>query len=523
MKFVFLALILTSISISSNDAYAQCSGRVDPKDVILYIDTHGTYHEILAAQRAACARGETLVVVPSITQSKKLSALLEQSEYISTQYDRVCPGNRDSAACIAVSTQYDENEKALSAFYQEQPRTNKSTIEAALKAMQAKNQKVTSLVVSGHDGGGSVHGDLGDTSKDELIALSKKYPTVTDQMQSVSLWGCFTATEAEVRAWKAGLPQLDIIAGYQGVAPSSFRKASHDYLQDLLVKQESLIASKNDQALLRTINGLNGLPMTNAALYVKPSCDPSGYHYTRNNERISFSEIETQPNCVEAQKQRKTYEDLIARYTSGKQEPPDYTGRSELREIYTFARQNAHCLKGAPALEGDHVGLMLFFNGVRKNFAHVFKSQLNKGQAQGTQLKTADINSLVDAKLKTIPPPEWYDIFTDDVNKGKRIALGAERTDLNRKLALMQSSLAEYPLTTVGKMTRKQIIAQLAAISPVVNHPLLTSVPELGKKLSDLKSIYQKMERYLYQVDSRCMDFLDWHEYDPANPPVPKC
>src|SRR5690606_25008037 len=114
----------------------------------------------------------------------------------------------------------------------------------------AKNgTAITSLIVSGHDGGGSVHGDMSGIDKSEILSsLSEAYGNnkkLLDQLQSLLLWGCYTSTPAEVLSWKEGLPGLKLISGFHGRGPGNDKQAAHTLLKDFLIKEKRLVTECN--------------------------------------------------------------------------------------------------------------------------------------------------------------------------------------------------------------------------------------------------------------------------------------
>ena len=56
-------LLIIIISLSQQITFANCSS--DSDKVVLFINTNATIHEIEAAERGSCARGEKLIVIPS--------------------------------------------------------------------------------------------------------------------------------------------------------------------------------------------------------------------------------------------------------------------------------------------------------------------------------------------------------------------------------------------------------------------------------------------------------------------------
>ncbi len=43
------------------------------------------------------------------------------------------------------------------------------------------------------------------------------------------------------------------------------------------------------------------------------------------------------------------------------------------------------------------------------------------------------------------------------------------------------------------------------------------------KNVRAIQALANRMERYLYQLDPACMDFLEWHESAANHRPTPRC
>lgn len=77
MKYLILPLLLTSLNALA------CASKIDESKVMLFVDTNFSDLEIATATKAACQRGEKLVVVPRnykdyTNQIKNVEALIKK-------------------------------------------------------------------------------------------------------------------------------------------------------------------------------------------------------------------------------------------------------------------------------------------------------------------------------------------------------------------------------------------------------------------------------------------------------------
>ncbi|RPJ73234.1 MAG: hypothetical protein EHM20_12580 [Alphaproteobacteria bacterium] len=81
-KLFFILIVLASPLIN-----AECNKKIDPKKVIIFIDTNTATPEIEKAEAGACARGERLVVIPK--NHKEYHQLFQASKQIWQEYRSV--------------------------------------------------------------------------------------------------------------------------------------------------------------------------------------------------------------------------------------------------------------------------------------------------------------------------------------------------------------------------------------------------------------------------------------------------
>ena len=361
---VFLAVLALPIL-----AQAQCNKPVDPKKVILFIDTNNSEPEIATAQKAACSRGEKLVVVPKNYQeySRYTAAIESASRAISR-----CTSN-----CEPLQTRFNEAYQNLETFKSSQKSTRDATKEA-LDELKAQNAKLKTFMISGHDGGGSFGGSKGSFSRHELSTLMKDYEDI-NEVQSLMLLGCYTGVQKEIIEWKNIFKDARLIAGYDGSAPLSDKPLGHQYISEILLKEPQLLAQADQKRLQAYARAnIKSLFQMNTAMYL--SCGPeeggSEFYYASKAKTKQFTPYDIN-ECMKKGDEIDALAAKISLYESGELEPPTNTSSGELRQLYNQSRALEHCVEilgRGPNV--NNVFNLLFYEGVKKNFGKFYESDL---------------------------------------------------------------------------------------------------------------------------------------------------
>lgn len=292
---------------------------------ILFIDLNNGPGEIAAAQRAAQKRGEKLII------------------------------------------------------YKGTPNQTQTDLEEDLtrKLSELKGQKVSlsSVVVSGHDGNGHFFGLNGEISSESLNQSFKK-SEMGDNVRSLMLWGCYTGTPGALEQhWKKAMPNVNMVAGFEGSAPANTQAASANLLQDALEKEKMLSQLKDENAVQKALKQLKGGQITTSALCV-------GDKWASNTDKFD----------IEKRKQECTGKFLedpkIQRYDcylKGKpecQNVPKDTQSGEMRQIYNFLQSNSICDEVLRAQSRnfpsrDTALRLIFFENIRRNFAQAHTRELD--------------------------------------------------------------------------------------------------------------------------------------------------
>lgn len=322
--------ILSSLAFSSH-AFA-CT--ITKSSVVMFVDANNSPQEIEKAREAACDRGEALVVAG--------------------------PGE----------------------------------IESKTRELARSNKPISSLIASGHDGGGSFYGSRGHISKASIIqGIQRGYQgkeELLDNLEGLFLWGCYTTVPSEIVYWKSAFPKAKFIIGFHGAGPSNVNPSGLRMLKSSLIAQDRVCSARNEQELKRIITSISDLRYTSVGAFAQ-SCrmDQSYYLMQRLDNTGTMQQttgtLESQLDCRQIRRMAESNVTQFHRYFSGELAIPQDTSRGELRDLYSFVRQNAQCFNN-DFVVGDRVGSLLFFDGVKKNFGKVFEREINDAVSELGQL-----------------------------------------------------------------------------------------------------------------------------------------
>jgi hypothetical protein len=466
----FVALILLGFS-SQSFADFNCNKSVDPKRVVLFVDTNNSPKEIEGAAKAACERGESFRKFPDKTKQE-----LDEIPW------------RDKLDLVSTST-----------------------LNRELASMAKQNIAVTSMVVSGHDGGGRVHGHHGGVTKFDVISGMKKAyhgkQHLLNEMKSVFMWGCWSMGPSEVEVWKKELPNLKLTAGFMDMGPLNTTEASHSVLKGLLVKEKALVAEADAKKLKRAIQGIPNINVTLASVYTDAACGDMMYYQTQGDSDDNrgsggenslftsgthFVDFDENFSCKGMAKQIENNRKELIKYFYGEKPLPEDKPGSEIREIYSFIRHTAKCHTENHIMNADRIFLLRFYEQVKANFGMRFHSEIGAANKE-------------------------YVAINDLLKK-------SENSDEKKAFqAYLKHNGTKYfnpRFENLKGKSRKEILSMVSYLDGLVKQPFAKEHP---KNFAALKKMRNAMDTYLFQLNPKCMDFMRWHEVFPGNVPDTKC
>ncbi len=403
-----LFLGVLAIFINLNTAHAD----------ILFLDLNNSPKEIEAAQKAAKQRGEKLIIFPDGSPNKMSHSDLRKK------------------------------------------------LTEKLDELKANNQqtKISSMILSGHNGNGHFAGTSGSISYAGLQKVLESHPELNDSVKSLYLWGCYTSTPGSIiNNWKPTFKNLDVIIGYDGVAPANDKLAGHIYLTDALIKEKRMTSAKTDKELKSIFNNLAHVKNVHASM-----C--KGDTYVSNKKMASLQKMIEQCNQTEAAKWAEVYEC----YMYGRQpispdnqdldcsDVPSNTSNSKLRDMYNHLQDTAHCddmIRSFGGRNRDQVIRLIFNKNVLKNYFENNKTCVNE---VNSFLK--DSGSLNQIDMQNWPKLKRSEILrqTSEINeeiygfRNKELILSKEKN-----LDLSTSGLDKK----TNKLTASSCIGQISEVN----------------------------------------------------------
>jgi hypothetical protein len=351
---------------------------------ILFLDLNDNPKELEAAQRAADARGEQLVVVSTVTEEQEVKVRESRMAYGKAYKEANTTCARDpGAACTSAKANANDANKSMQKTVGAVPKLNAKSLANAMAQLKADGTQLSSVIISGHDGDRQFWGTYADFDDEDLEKAFLANKPLGDGVRSMYLWGCYSATTDDfMHGWKKAFPPTMMMAGFSGQAPLGTRPASGQILEDLLVKEKTLRETTDKDKMKEIFDSLNGVNERN---------NPSLAICLQRQTVISRGKgVRSIDDDINACSQRNTDEDkwtaiyqCYVRAQDGCEAIPKETDeRSPLRQVYDYFQETKHCEEVLQS-QGKHrkitalgVRRLLFDNTVRKNFEKLHKNEL---------------------------------------------------------------------------------------------------------------------------------------------------
>ena len=381
-------LVLGYCAVLSSSVLADvCAQKVDPRKVMIFIDLNANIEEVRAAERAACARGEKIDVIPADFEER------HQIKLDLAQFDK-----KRSRACgdnFLTPSKSEECKTAQKNLNDEATMLDQKNADVGLLLTQELSKiksaggTLPAFILSGHDGGGHFYGMSGSTDQRTIDQIFADFPELKNSVQSVGLLGCYTAVPIQVLKWKGVFPSTKLLIGYEGSGPLGDKPAGQTYVEDLLKQEKQITGAANDKIMeAKLLNSVRGIQMVNSAVYIESTqCKPDGtkkeYYYNSSEKDLKaktgkkFGPFAVD-DCEKARDALNDQMNVYNKYYYGSTEIPSDSSSGPLRDVYTFMRQNEQCFDskyGRTAPTGDEILYLLFFNSVKRNFARVFANE----------------------------------------------------------------------------------------------------------------------------------------------------
>lgn len=430
MKYIFLL-------------FAFC--RAASADIVFF-DFNDGPQEIEAVKRAARARGEKVHVFPTVSPdvSVRLRHLRGELRQVGQQYSR--------AATQAQRQQFERRFREIENQRMQLmggARFDAARAKEALRSLSAKGIKVSTLVLSGHDGNNNFSGTFGGLHSNDLKEALKEMPELASNIKSLFLAGCYTATPGSLEYnFKDAMPNLRSVAGYPGSAPNNERGAGHQFLERFLKGEERLARAKTPNEVKAVAGSMiPGDVSTTAAI-----CLPNKKYFKQGQYRDLEQEWK---NCGPLFDKLAANRETLMCYMNarpGCEMPPAETQSGPLREYYTALQAAQPCrhnpefaARAGELFDGETMIRLMYFKNVRKNFAEHYKNELEQSK---------------DVLIKAGYPQELAGQVTKVKDLDRR-----ETLDMIRKLEEFQNSQAQLEIgedeKSVARLASMEIVQSL--------------------------------------------------------------
>ena len=369
------------------------SARAD----ILMLDLNNSHLEYLAAERAAEARGEKVQRIPPLSADQEREFQGARNEIWTAFLTKrnACAGSGfESTDCTSAQQTLDQANAGYDRLQTKVPKLNDKMIAAKIAEMKALGTKVTSVIISGHDGDRDYGGEMAhDITEKSVVAAFAKSPGMADNVRSLFLWGCYTGTVADYRdEWK-GLPNLNLITGFDAMGPKGNRPSSAQLLRDTLVKEQALTQSKNKEDLRSIADSLEGIDNMHATL-----CVDRNWLASKRGRNTTVTTIDHK--TADCRPPDAAEEDLHNQFTCylnaerGCESPPgdmEDPSKNVIRRYYELLQSNRHC-SDAMAKQGvvrpnyAQARRLLFDRTVRNSFSMLYGKEMAKFNRLLTEL-----------------------------------------------------------------------------------------------------------------------------------------
>jgi len=356
---------------------------------ILFIDVNNSKEEVAKAYEAALQRGEKLIVIPKVREElqERLAEAEKQLASAKRSERSACSGGSSSSAqCQEAKRAVSSATARLKEVEKKLPQLNAKNFKNVLSKLNRSGVRLSSIIISGHDGNRLYYGRLGELNEREIEAAFKANPEICESVQSFYFWGCYTATTDDfIRGWKSACPNASMIAGFIGQSPASIRPESGRHLKQLLLKEAEFLQTRDKKKLETLFNSLDDAKNLKSAI-----CLDRDVIVSRKGVSTVKDEVAACFNLDDKEKQ-KHFEifNCYREARPGCESVPNDLNRGPLRRVYDFFQETSHCARAFDEYNKQFpdnpltwpttpyaVRRILFDNNVRKNFEKLHKREL---------------------------------------------------------------------------------------------------------------------------------------------------
>jgi|GEM_PF-4510308 len=408
---------------------------------ILFFDLNNSPQEVAAAEKAAKARGEKVLVYPIVKSedSARLQALQNELNQIRRSFLNASSTDRRSAERRYRELE-DERRKISKRI-----RFGRDAAMGVLKDLNERGVKVNTIIMSGHDGNGDFSGKNGGLSSQSLMEIVKDNPAIRDSVKSVFLAGCYTVKPGTMEFnWQEAFPNLKIMAGYPGEAPANDKLAGHQFMERFLSRESTLLNQRNPASLREEVRRIIPPEIASTAAI----CLPDKKYATRSG----IDDMEkTWKRCEELREIMRNdgqIDQCFQRALVGCENPPADTHDGPLRNFYRAIQETRPCrynprFRDMEIPNGERVIRLIYWKNILKNFTEENTAALE--ETKKNFLMAGMPEALADkiTKLKDMSRKEILD-YIREIEEYVRINMANDRDlkDPERAVGLLATKNA---------------------------------------------------------------------------------
>ncbi|MBC7692863.1 MAG: hypothetical protein H7222_13965 [Methylotenera sp.] len=267
---------------------------------ILFLNLNDAEPEIQVARAEALRRGEEFVVIPDSDFIRRKTESLKKM-------NAVTPSSKLSSQEIQ-------------------------------DAVVRLGKGATTVIISGHSDGTEYHGDTVETILRQDLVRAFKKAGMDSSIQSIYLWGCYTASHGAVRSWDTIFPNAHYLIGYTTAgAPKNDREGPRQ-LAGALRAEEKIRSESDSKQILADLKLVNQGDRHSLGGRVND-------HYYCVQRGLITGLDEIKEGCRDfAHSMAAEKYDLYDPYFSGQLPIPEDGLKSPLRAFYQNVQDHSQCL-----------------------------------------------------------------------------------------------------------------------------------------------------------------------------------
>jgi hypothetical protein len=155
---------------------------------------------------------------------------------------------------------------------------------------------------------------------------------------------------AQDDGWQTIFPEVNMIAGYMGAAPSSEKKHSKAFIQEVLELESEMYLESSVKNVEKMFSDINHSKYTSNTIYFRTCHDGNLKYLNKELQRtglgaLSKEDISKMCDIPQIESHLAVAQKHLDATELGAESPPLNHHKSELRTAYSYLNKFAHCQK----------------------------------------------------------------------------------------------------------------------------------------------------------------------------------